>query len=133
MKAKLVPLIVCSLLLPVAALAQTFEVNGQPSQPAQNSPNAKQKKGQQPNTADSGIGWGSSIEVGRLARAADSALHKGNPGAAADYAERAVKAAPRTTNCGSCWATPRGWRDGISGRSRLTSTACRTRPATPMA
>ena len=41
------------------------------------------------------MGWGSSIEVGRLARAAEDALRQGNPGAAADYAQRAVKAAPQ--------------------------------------
>lgn len=98
MKAKLVPLIFGSLLLAVAASAQTFEINGQPAQPAPNAPNARHaKKGQQSNTpaADNGIGWGSSIEVGRLARAAETALRKGNPTAAADYAQRAVNAAPQ--------------------------------------
>ena len=46
-------------------------------------------------SGENGIGWGSSIEVGRLARAAEDALRHGNPSAAADYAERAVKAAPQ--------------------------------------
>ncbi len=97
---KLVPLMVCSLLLPVAsATAQTFDVNGQQSPPAATSPNAKpqQKKNQSQSNAstDNGMGWGSSIEVGRLARAAEDSLRRGNPGAAADYAERAVKAAPQ--------------------------------------
>jgi len=41
------------------------------------------------------LGWGSSIEVGRNARAAEDALRRGNPAAAADFAARAVKAAPR--------------------------------------
>ena len=41
------------------------------------------------------LGWGSSIEVGRNARAAEDALRRGNPSAAADFAARAVKAAPR--------------------------------------
>jgi tetratricopeptide (TPR) repeat protein len=41
------------------------------------------------------MGWGSSIEVGRNARAAESELKKGNAAAAASAAERAVKAAPQ--------------------------------------
>ena len=98
MKTRTVLLILCSLFLSVAALAQTFEVDGQQSQPASNSPNNKKKAqpaGQANTNGDNGIGWGSSIEVGRLARAAQDALRHGNPGAAADYAERAVKAAPQ--------------------------------------
>jgi tetratricopeptide (TPR) repeat protein len=97
-KTRTVLLILCSLFLSVAALAQTFEVDGQQSQPASNSPNNKTKAqpaGQANTNGDNGIGWGSSIEVGRLARAAQDALRRGNPGAAADYAERAVKAAPQ--------------------------------------
>ena len=54
-----------------------------------------QSASQSSNNGDSGIGWGSSIEVGRLARAAEDALKHGNPSAAADYAQRAVKAAPQ--------------------------------------
>ncbi len=79
-------------------MAQTFEVNGQQSQPAPNSQNSSKKNqsaSQSSNNGDSGIGWGSSIEVGRLARAAEDALKHGNPSAAADYAQRAVKAAPQ--------------------------------------
>ncbi len=41
------------------------------------------------------MGWGSSIEVGRNARAAESELKKGNAAEAASAAERAVKAAPQ--------------------------------------
>ena len=79
-------------------MAQTFEVNGQQSPPASTSPNAKQPKKNQSSAqanGDNSMGWGSSIEVGRLARAAEDALRRGNPTAAADYAERAVKAAPQ--------------------------------------
>ncbi len=98
MKAKTVLLIVGSLLLPIAAQAQTYEINGQQPQ-SQASPadsNSRAKKGQQQATGgDNGIGWGSSIEVGRLARAAEDALRRGNPSAAADYAQRAVNAAPQ--------------------------------------
>ena len=69
--------------VPVAPLkAQTFEVNGQPAQLAGYT-QAKQKKQSQTAQAnasgDNGIGWGSSIEVGRLARAAEDALRHGNP------------------------------------------------------
>ncbi len=90
----------CSLLLLAAAQAQTFEINGQQSQPAPTPPKGKhQKKNQQPAQTnaggESGIGWGSSIEVGRLARAAEDSLRRGNPTAAADYAQRAVNAAPQ--------------------------------------
>ena len=97
---KPVLLIVGSLLLSIAPMkAQTFDVNGQPAQSQPAAPNAQPKKQHQPGqtnaSGDNGIGWGSSIEVGRLARAAEDALRRGNPGAAADYAERAVKAAPQ--------------------------------------
>ena len=95
MKTRTVLLTCCVLLFSFAVWGQTFEVDGQQSSSA-TSPNAKQKKGKQSNaTGENGIGWGSSIEVNRLARAAEDALRRGNPGAAADYAERAVKAAPQ--------------------------------------
>ena len=97
MNIKSVLLISCSLLLPAVAVSQTFEVNGQQTPPANASPNAQpgKKASQPPSSEQNGIGWGSSIEVGRLARAAQDALKHGNPGLAADYAERAVKAAPQ--------------------------------------
>lgn len=94
---KTVLLTLCLLCLAVAARAQTYEINGQQVQPA-NRPEAKGKKGQpaQPSaTGENGIGWGSSIEVGRLARAAQDALRRGDASAAADYAQRAVNAAPQ--------------------------------------
>jgi tetratricopeptide (TPR) repeat protein len=98
-KTRTVPLILFALLLPVAALSQTYEVDGQQAQPSANSTNAQHQKKNQPaqsNAAgENGIGWGSSIEVGRLARAAEDALRRGNPSAAADYAQRAVNAAPQ--------------------------------------
>ncbi|MGB8885444.1 MAG: tetratricopeptide repeat protein [Candidatus Korobacteraceae bacterium] len=90
-------LIVCSLFFASAAEAQTFEINGQQAQPAP-SPSQAKKNGQQAQSnasGENGMGWGSSIEVGRLARAAEDALRRGNPSAAADYADRAVKAAPQ--------------------------------------
>ena len=84
-----------------AALAQTFEINGQ-SSTTSTTPNAKRgKKSQSPGgtgtapRSDTGMGWGSSIEVARQARAAQEALDKGNYSAAMDYATRATKAAPQ--------------------------------------
>ncbi|MGZ4814283.1 MAG: tetratricopeptide repeat protein, partial [Terriglobales bacterium] len=75
--------------------AQTFEINGQQEQPAQQQP---AKKGSRPSTSSAssgGIGWGSSIEVGRFARAAQMSLSKGDYAGATNYAERAVQAAPQ--------------------------------------
>jgi tetratricopeptide (TPR) repeat protein len=69
---------------------QTFEIGGQPQTSSPDSSKTP-KKG----APTAGIGWGNSIEVGRLSRAAEQALARGNAGAAADYAERAVKAAPQ--------------------------------------
>jgi tetratricopeptide (TPR) repeat protein len=80
-----------SLALAISLHAQEFEINGGQPSPQ---PNNAVKKG--PSAAPSGgIGWGSSIEVGRFARAAQDALAKGNYAAAADYAQRGVQAAPQ--------------------------------------
>ena len=56
---------------------------------------SEQKNANPDQGSGSQLGWGSSIEVGRNARAAEDALRHGNPTAAADFAARAVKAAPR--------------------------------------
>ena len=85
-----------------AAAAQTFEIGKQPA-PSPNAPKSTAKKGKQGRGKSSaasqessgGIGWGSSIEVGRMARAAQQALAHHNYAAAADYARRAVQAAPQ--------------------------------------
>ncbi len=98
---KPVLLILCSLLLcSVRRWRRRSRSTASSRQPAPTSPNAQQPKKEQPSaqanaSTRNGIGWGSSIEVGRLARAAEDALRRGNPGAAADYAQRAVKAAPQ--------------------------------------
>jgi tetratricopeptide (TPR) repeat protein len=81
----------CSLLAVASNQGQTFEINGQPPQ----APSTASKSKQGSPSSAQGIGWGSSIEVGRLSRAAEQALAHGNAGAAADYAARAVKAAPQ--------------------------------------
>ena len=94
---KSVLLIVCLLIVTGAAMAQTYEINGQPPAPSSSqTPRQKNSQSNQANASgENGMGWGSSIEVGRLARAAEDALRRGNPAAAADYAQRAVNAAPQ--------------------------------------
>jgi tetratricopeptide (TPR) repeat protein len=87
----------CALLASSLAGAQTFEINGQGSS-ASNAPNKSTKAPKKGVAAgqrsDTGMGWGSSIEVARQARAAQEALDKGNYAAAVDYAQRATQAAP---------------------------------------
>jgi cytochrome c-type biogenesis protein CcmH/NrfG len=86
----------CSLLLfPAALLAQTFEVPGQAPETPKKKSQQKPGKNSAKAAPSEGIGWGSSIEVGRMARAAQEALKHHNPGQAATFAERAVKAAPQ--------------------------------------
>jgi tetratricopeptide (TPR) repeat protein len=79
-------------LIALPIVAQEFQIGG--DQPQQQAP---RKKGAQPQAGapSTGLGWGSSIEVGRLARAAEDSLRRGNNAQAADFAERAVKAAPQ--------------------------------------
>ena len=97
--------LICSLSLALLAAfpaaAQTFEIN--PSGGAQAAPAAGQKqagkKGQAATGSSQGsLAWGSSIEVARQARAADSALRRNDFNGALIYAERAAKAAPQDIN-----------------------------------
>jgi tetratricopeptide (TPR) repeat protein len=91
----------CSLFLAGAGRAQTFELGGQPSKQDQQKPQSNKKKSPSGETgSQSGMGWGSSIEVGRNARAAEDALRKGNYAAAVTFAERVTQAAPND---------PRNW------------------------
>ncbi|HET9790357.1 MAG TPA: tetratricopeptide repeat protein, partial [Candidatus Angelobacter sp.] len=98
MKRNLLVLVFCSLALAGYSAAQTFEIGGQPSQQKQSTPQkGNTKKGGQSSAAQpssNGLGWGSSIEVGRNARAAEQALKKGNYAAAMNFAQRVVQAAP---------------------------------------
>lgn len=88
---------------------QTFEINGQSTQSSKPSP-ARPAKKSAPRSAPSGksagqpapwaresqgIGWGSSIQVSRVARAAQDAMRRGENGKAADFAQRAAQAAPQ--------------------------------------
>ncbi|MEP6643370.1 MAG: tetratricopeptide repeat protein [Acidobacteriaceae bacterium] len=96
-------------MISITVSGQTFELNNPgankpnntksrkkrtPSTPANQPPaNAAQENQASPN----GIGWGSSIEVARDARAAQQALDKGEYRAAAAFATRAAHAAPQNT------------------------------------
>jgi tetratricopeptide (TPR) repeat protein len=87
-------LILFLLLLASAGRAQTFEL-GQPAPQNQKSPSKNKGLKPAPNEpSNGGMGWGSSIEVGRTARAASEALKKGNYAAAMNFAERATQSAP---------------------------------------
>ena len=84
--------------LATLALGQTFEVNQQKGTSA---PGKQGQKQTQPGTTDSGgqnLGWGSSIEVARQARAAQDALKKGDYSSAVDFSEQAAKAAPQNAD-----------------------------------
>jgi tetratricopeptide (TPR) repeat protein len=64
--------------------AQTYQIGPDTSKPSQH----------QQNSAQPDLGWGSSIENARLARAAQQALQRGDRVQALQYAERAAQAAP---------------------------------------
>jgi tetratricopeptide (TPR) repeat protein len=82
------------ILLSATAGAQTFDVNGQSSSPS--TPTTHSKKQSSPHVnGETGMGWGSSIEVAREARAAQTALQQGNYREATSHAQRAVDAAPQ--------------------------------------
>jgi len=91
----------CIALLISGALGQTFEVNGQgsnsskPSTQKQKSSSAGNSPPQENSEENSSLGWGSSIDVARQARAAQDALQRNDYAAAVSYAERAAKSAPQ--------------------------------------
>jgi tetratricopeptide (TPR) repeat protein len=85
------------LLVATASAAQTFDVNGQTASPS-TAPSKKQssKKQSAPRSeSETGMGWGSSIEVAREARAAQNALQHGDAREATAHAQRAVNMAPQ--------------------------------------
>jgi tetratricopeptide (TPR) repeat protein len=91
-------LLFVSCLFANCASAQTYDVNGGSSSTA----NQKQSSGapqsgtsQSDSSQDSSIGWGSSIDVARNARAAQDALKRNDYPAAVAFAERAAKSAPQ--------------------------------------
>jgi tetratricopeptide (TPR) repeat protein len=115
----------CSLFLVTSGWTQTFELNSKPqdqnrkSQPRQN--NAKKQPanraagGSAPCGA-SGSGWGGSIEAGRYARAAETALKNGNPSAAMSYAQHLTQAAPSD----ACNWFLLGYTARLAGKSQVS-------------
>jgi tetratricopeptide (TPR) repeat protein len=120
----------CSLFLVNLGWAQTFELNSKPqdqnqkSQPKQN--NAKRQTagrsgggnagGGTAPCGTSGTGWGGSIEAGRYARAAETALKNGNPTAAMNYAEHLTQAAPSD----ACNWFLLGYTARLAGKSQVS-------------
>jgi len=84
-----------ALAVSVASFGQTFEIGPQeknwPVSPSKKSPGHAAPQ-------DSGMGWGSSIEVAREARAAQAALQKNDYRSAVFHAEHAAKAAPHNSD-----------------------------------
>ena len=83
--------------LAMPAVAQEFEVNQAPQKqsspqkkPATRRASGAQKSAAPQNTEAQGFGFGQSIGLSRLTRAAETALKRGDYKAAADYAQRAV-------------------------------------------
>jgi tetratricopeptide (TPR) repeat protein len=113
------------LCLPLAA--QTFEISPQPGTaalPGQSSSargseksGSEKKSGKGATTQE--LGWGSSIEVARESRAAEDALRRGDYGAAANFAQRAAKAAPQDTQL---WLLL-GYAARMSGNTTLSVAA----------
>ena len=81
-----------------ASVAQTFDVNGSNSSAA-SPPSKKQAASRSHDHSttnnESGMGWGSGIEVAREARAAQIALQHGDAREATEHAQRAVNSAPQ--------------------------------------
>jgi tetratricopeptide (TPR) repeat protein len=89
----------CVVVLLGGALGQTYDINGQGtslSAPSnqQKAPASDSSQGNSSQT-DSNLGWGSSIDVARQARAAQDALRRNDYPAAVAFAERAAKSAPQ--------------------------------------
>jgi len=89
---------VVGLCVSVGSFAQTFEI-GSPEKNSSPAPGKKHSSSQPAKPAqDSGMGWGSSIEVAREARAAQGALQKNDYRSAVFHADRAAKAAPQNAD-----------------------------------
>ncbi|MGC2696463.1 MAG: tetratricopeptide repeat protein [Candidatus Angelobacter sp.] len=116
----------CSLLLASRGWSQTFDLNGKPQdqaqKPQQKQSNSKKQSGSRPSASSmacgtsGGSGWGGSIEAGRYARAAETALKNGNPGAAMNYAEHLTQAAPND----ACNWFLLGYTARLAGKSQIS-------------
>jgi hypothetical protein len=90
----------CIVFLCACTLGQTFDVNGQSTSPPGDKrtsvPDEKTSPGNgSTNQNSSDLGWGSSIDVARQARAAQDALKRNDYAAAVSFAERSAKSAPQ--------------------------------------
>jgi tetratricopeptide (TPR) repeat protein len=119
-----------SLFLATNGWTQTFDLNSKPqdqnqknqkNQPKQN--NVNKQPGSRSAASSSGApcgtsgsGWGGSIEAGRYARAAETALKNGNPSAAAGYAEHLTQAAPSD----ACNWFLLGYTARLAGKSQVS-------------
>src|ERR1700676_4697841 len=81
----------CIIALVTCCLGQTYDVNGQGGSTAPQTQKSSDNSAQ----TNTELGWGSSIDVARQARAADEALKRNDYPAAISYAERAPKSAPQ--------------------------------------
>lgn len=79
----------------ISLAAQTFEVG---SQGSNQTSKPRQKSQQRSQSADSGMGWGSSIGVAREGRAAREALQRNDFKAAESHAARAANSAPQNSD-----------------------------------
>ena len=76
--------------------AQTFEVGSQENTaPSKKESKQNQKTSRRTQSPDAGMGWGTSIEVAREARAAREALDRSDYRSAMSYASRAAQSAPQ--------------------------------------
>ncbi|HEY2393515.1 MAG TPA: tetratricopeptide repeat protein [Candidatus Angelobacter sp.] len=118
----------CSLSLATTGWAQeTFDLNGKPqdqktqkNQPKQNNANKQTGRASAGSSGapcgTSGSGWGGSIEAGRYARAAETALKNGNSSAAVGYAQHLTQAAPSD----ACNWFLLGYTARLAGKSQVS-------------
>ncbi|MCU1300796.1 MAG: Tetratricopeptide repeat protein [Candidatus Sulfotelmatobacter sp.] len=83
----------CIFALLSCCLGQTYDVGGQGGSSAPKNQNTETPQNSTGSSSD--LGWGSSIDVARQARAAQDALKRNDYAAAVTYAERAAKSAPQ--------------------------------------
>ena len=118
----------CSLMLAGSGWSQTYDLNGKPQDQAKKPQQQRQSNGKRTSggrtaassasmpCGTSGSGWGGSIEAGRYARAAETALKNGNPGAAMNYAEHLTQAAPND----ACNWFLLGYTARLAGNSKVS-------------
>jgi tetratricopeptide (TPR) repeat protein len=106
---------------------QTFELNSKPQDQKQQKAQPRQNNARRPGAGGkagsgampcgtSGSGWGGSIEAGRYARAAETALKNGNPSAAMSYAQHLTQAAPSD----ACNWFLLGYTARLAGKSQVS-------------